>query len=224
MARFNIPESILKLETSPAVPVFYHNDIDVAKQILTACYAGGMRVFEFTNRGDNAPEVFSQLYPFVRANCPEMALGIGTIYNASQAETFIQLGADFIVQPVTTKEVAKACKKYKTLWIPGALTPNEIHQATLLGAEVIKIFPGSAVTPDYIKAVKGPMPNIKIMVTGGVEPTTESIKKWLDAGAIAVGLGSQLFPPHLIKEQKWTDLTQSIKTLTLYIASRKSNI
>ena len=97
------PDRILALVSShPIVPVFYHADINHAQQIVQACFDGGLRVFEFTNRGDKALDVFGQLIAYVRENCIGMALGIGTILTADEAEDFIRAGADFVVQPITT--------------------------------------------------------------------------------------------------------------------------
>jgi 2-dehydro-3-deoxyphosphogluconate aldolase/(4S)-4-hydroxy-2-oxoglutarate aldolase len=177
----------------PLVPVYFNADLEHTKKVISACYEGGIRVFEFTNRGEKAMEVFKQLVPFVKENCPEMILGIGTIVDKNTAESFIKLGADFIVQPGTTLEVAEVCKNYDIAWIPGVMTPTEIYQAQAWGAEMVKIFPGNILGSAYVKALRGPMPDLKIMVTGGVEPTEESLKEWFGAGANAVGLGSQLF-------------------------------
>lgn len=177
----------------PVVPVFYHADVTHAQRMLQACYAGGIRVFEFTNRGENALAVFTELHAFVRANCPDMVLGIGTLFTAGQAEQFIAAGAAFVVQPCATAEVAEVCRAHDIPWLPGALTPTEIYQASRLGAAMVKIFPGNVVGPDYVKALRGPLPHLKLMVTGGVEPTRESVSAWFGAGANAVGLGSQLF-------------------------------
>ena len=177
----------------PVVPVFYHADVAHAQRLLQACYAGGIRVFEFTNRGTNALAVFTELQTYVRANCPDMVLGIGTLYTAEQAEQFIAAGAAFVVQPCATAEVAEVCAAHDVPWLPGALTPTEIHQAMRLGASVVKIFPGNLVGPDYVKSLRGPMPDVPLMVTGGVEPTHESLSAWFGAGVNAVGMGSQLF-------------------------------
>ena len=144
-------------------------------------------------------------------NCPDMVFGIGTIYTAEQAERFIEIGADFIVQPVIVAEVAAVCKKHNKPWIPGALTLNEIYQAHLLGATIVKIFPGNAVGPDYIKGCLGPMPFVKMMITGGVEPTIESVSSWLNAGATCVGLGSQLFKGNFTDD--FSPITDKIKLI-----------
>ena len=177
----------------PVVPVFYHADAAYAKRILQACYAGGLRVFEFTNRGEKAFDVFVELVAFVRETCPDMLLGIGTIYVAEDAERFIAAGADFVVQPCLTAEVAEVCHKHNIPWLPGTMTISEVYQATKLGAAIVKIFPGNVVGPGFIKSLRGPMPNVPIMVTGGVEPTNDSLKEWFQAGVNVVGMGSQLF-------------------------------
>jgi 2-dehydro-3-deoxyphosphogluconate aldolase/(4S)-4-hydroxy-2-oxoglutarate aldolase len=173
--------------------VFFHADTAYALEILAACYAGGLRFFEFTNRGKEALEVFTALSAFAQKNCPELSLGIGTVYSAEDAEKFIEAGADFVVQPVTTKDVGDVCLHHKKPWIPGAFTPNEIWHAWQMGATAVKVFPGNLVTPAYIQALRGPMPHVPLMVTGGVEPDPAGILSWLDAGVNAVGIGSQLF-------------------------------
>jgi 2-dehydro-3-deoxyphosphogluconate aldolase / (4S)-4-hydroxy-2-oxoglutarate aldolase len=177
----------------PLVPVYYNSDPEVTINIIQACYDAGIRAFEFTNRGENAIDVFAKIQPYIKVNCPGMILGIGTIVDGETAEKYIGLGADFVVQPGTTKEVGEVCKKHNIAWVPGVMTPTEIYSALALGANMVKIFPGNVVGSSYVKALRGPMPTVKIMVTGGVEPTESSLKEWFGAGANAVGLGSQLF-------------------------------
>lgn len=188
------PQPLLDLcQQYPIVPVFYHADVAQAKAIVKACYDGGLRVFEFTNRGEAALPVFAELVPFVRAQCPGLALGIGTILTPQSAKDFMDLGADFVVQPITTAAVATACQERNIAWVPAAATLNEIYQATLLGANLVKVFPGNVLGPGFIKAILGPMPHLKLMVTGGVEPTAQSLIDWFGAGVTCVGIGSQLF-------------------------------
>ena len=193
MSRHTPAAILATLLRYPVVPVFYHADATHAQRIVQACYAGGIRVFEFVNRGEQARAVFAQLRAFVQQQCPDMVLGIGTIYTAGEAEQFIAAGAEFVVQPLATAEVAAVCAAHGIPWLPGALTPTEIYNASQLGAAVVKIFPGNVVGPDYVKALRGPMPHTKLMVTGGVEPTAESLSAWFGAGVNAVGMGSQLF-------------------------------
>lgn len=186
-------QTVDKVLQYPLVPVFYNASIELSKKVVMACYNGGIRVFEFTNRGDDAVEVFTALVPFVKENCPDMILGIGTVVDAITAKKYIALGAQFIVQPGATPEVALVCKQEQIPWVPGVMTPTEIYAALSAGAAMVKVFPGNVLGSAYIKSLRGPMPSVKIMVTGGVEPTEASIKEWFGAGANAVGLGSQLF-------------------------------
>ena len=201
MPRFLADQILETLLRYPVVPVFYHAEAAYARRVVQACYEGGLRVFEFTNRGPQALGVFEQLMAFVRESCPEMLLGIGTIYTAAEAERFLAAGADFVVQPCLTAEVAQVCARYQAPWLPGAMTVREVYEATQLGAAVVKIFPGNVLGPGFIKSLRGPMPAVPLMVTGGVEPTQASLQEWFGAGVNVVGLGSQLFknddPAHL---------------------------
>ena len=182
-----------QLKTVPSVPVFYHADTGYATDILEACYHGGLRVFEFTLRGDQAYRVFAALKSYAEAHCPGLLLGIGTIFSETQAKQFLDAGADFIVQPVTVASVGEACQAAGKPWIPGAFTPNEIWTARVAGADMVKIFPGNAIGPAYVQALRGPMPDLPLMVTGGIAPEAGEIRKWIKAGVLAVGIGSQLF-------------------------------
>lgn len=189
----NHTENIAFICANPLVPVFFDKSIDKSIAILQASYDAGIRVFEFTNRGAEAPEVYAALSRYKNENCKDLKLGIGTIVDAKTAHKYIEIGVDFIVQPGLTEEVAEVCQKNNIMWIPGVLTPTEIYKAQYLGAEMVKIFPASVMGSAYIKALRGPMPNLKIMVTGGVEPTEASLNEWFGAGANVLGLGSQLF-------------------------------
>ncbi|ARK11347.1 bifunctional 4-hydroxy-2-oxoglutarate aldolase/2-dehydro-3-deoxy-phosphogluconate aldolase [Fibrella sp. ES10-3-2-2] len=207
------------LADHPLVPVFYHADAEHAKSILKACYDGGMRVFEFTNRGEAALPVFTELAGYVAEHCPGLALGIGTILTAADADRFIDAGAAFVVQPVMTAEVGEACRKRSLPWVPAGATLTEIYQATQLGAEAVKVFPGNVLGPGFIKAVKGPMPWLNLMVTGGVEPTAESLTTWFGAGVTAVGLGSQLFTGETASPDA---LRERVATLVQIVADLKA--
>lgn len=202
-----------RIEETPIVPLFFNADLTVAQQVLKACYDGGIRVFEFTNRGVEAPTIFAKLIDYCEKECPDLVLGIGTIYDAKQANEFIAMGADFMLQPFTTPEVGEVCAKHDIPWMPGTMTLTEIRNAEILGAKYVKIFPGNVVGPGFVKAIKGPMPKTKIMVTGGVEPNKESLSSWFGAGAAAVGMGSQLFPADLIAKKDYQSISNTISDL-----------
>lgn len=212
----NATQVLLLLEQTKIAPVFFNPDVDYAKKIVKACYDGGMRVFEFTNRGIEAPTVFSSLRDFVNENCPEMALGIGTIFTVEEAKDYLHMGTDFIVQPITSLEVGKLCREHQIPWLPAAATLNEIWYAKQAGATVVKLFPGNVLGPGFVRAIKGPLPHIKVMVTGGVEPTRESIQSWLKAGADYLGMGSQLFAGNLKTTEDFSKLSLKIKEILTY--------
>jgi 2-dehydro-3-deoxyphosphogluconate aldolase/(4S)-4-hydroxy-2-oxoglutarate aldolase len=175
------------------IPVFYNKHVDICKKVIDACYKGGARVFEFTNRGDFAHEVFSEISHYVSENMSDMALGVGSIVDGATTSLYIQLGADFIVSPVLKEDMALICNRRKIPWMPGCGTLTEIARAEELGAEIVKIFPASQIGgPAFIKNIKGPCPWTNILPTGGVKPTEENLSEWFNSGAFCVGMGSQL--------------------------------
>jgi 2-dehydro-3-deoxyphosphogluconate aldolase/(4S)-4-hydroxy-2-oxoglutarate aldolase len=193
MAQFSRIEVAIKAKEIGIVPVFYHSDLEVAKQVLKACYDGGARIFEFVNRGDFAHEIFGELIKYTSKELPGMILGVGSVVEEATTALYLQLGANFIVSPILNEEMAKICNRRKVSWMPGCGSLTEISYAEELGAEIVKIFPATQVGgPDFIKAIKGPMKFTNIMPTGGVKPTEENLKEWFKAGAYCVGMGSQL--------------------------------
>jgi 2-dehydro-3-deoxyphosphogluconate aldolase / (4S)-4-hydroxy-2-oxoglutarate aldolase len=198
MASIDKETILILMQEVGVIPLFYHADAGLVKNVLKACYDGGARVFEFTNRGENAYDTFVELQEFTQTRLPGMALGIGTIFDADTARKFIEVGADFIVAPVMNPEVGKVCAEAGISWIPGIATLTEIYQALQAGAEVVKVFPGDVVGPGFVKAARGPMPHLRMMVTGGVQPTHDNLQEWFEAGAYCVGLGSNLFPREVL--------------------------
>ena len=212
MSRFTRIQVALKMAETGMVPVFYHADLATCKNVLKSCYEGGVRVFEYTNRGDFAHETFGELNKWAAKETPEMMLGVGSVVDAGTASLYIQLGASFIVSPVLKPDMARVCNSRKVLWSPGCGSLSEINYAEELGAEIVKIFPATQVGgPEFVKAIKGPCPWSSIMPTGGVEPTEENLRPWFEAGVTCVGMGSKLFPSHLIKEGKWDELTEGVR-------------
>ena len=209
MSKFTRLKVYQTIEETGIVPVFYYADAEVAKKVLKACYDGGIRAFEFTNRGDFAHEVFAELVKWADAACPEMILGIGSIVDAPTATLYIQLGANFVVGPLLNPDIFKVCNRRQIAYSPGCATTSEIGLAQELGAEIVKVFPGGNVGgPSFVKNIKGPMPWTRIMVTGGVEPTEENLTAWFKAGVTAVGMGSNLFPKEIIQNGEWEKITE----------------
>lgn len=212
MAKFSRIKVTLMMKETGLVPVFYHPDIETAKEVVKSCYNGGARVFEFTNRGDFAHEVFGELTRYVRLEMPDMAMGVGSVIDAPTAAIYIQLGADFIVSPLLNPEMARVCNRRKILWSPGCGTMSEISQAEELGAEVVKIFPGKQVGgPQFVSTILGPCPWTSIMPTGGVDPSEENLRAWFEAGVHCVGMGSKLISKTMLLENDFRSITDKVR-------------
>lgn len=208
MARFSKIEVLNVMKLTGMVPVYYSKDTETAKQVLKACYAGGVRAFEFTNRGDFAHEVFGELVKFAAKECPEMILGIGSIVDPATAALFLQLGANFVVGPLFNPEIAKICNRRLVPYTPGCGSVSEIGFAQESGCDLCKVFPaGNVGGPSFIKNIKAPMPWSMLMATGAVEPTDENLSAWFKAGVTCVGMGSNLFPQEAISAGNWQAIT-----------------
>ncbi|WP_029905277.1 bifunctional 4-hydroxy-2-oxoglutarate aldolase/2-dehydro-3-deoxy-phosphogluconate aldolase [Prevotella sp. 10(H)] len=222
MARFSRIIACQTMAETGMVPVFYNSDLETSKQVLKACYLGGVRAFEFTNRGDFAHEIFGELNKWAANECPDMILGIGSVVDAGTASLFLQLGANFVVGPLLNPDIFKVCNRRQVAYIPGCGSVSEIGYAQELGAEVVKIFPaGNVGGPSYVKNVKAPMPWSSIMVTGGVEPTEENLTKWFEAGVTCVGMGSNLFPKDVIAAKDWGKITDMCRDALEIIAKAR---
>jgi len=203
---------VIKLmEAQGMVPLFYHPDVEVCKAVVKACYDGGARLLEFTNRGVFAHEVFSELSKYCKKELPGMAIGVGSVADAGTAALFMQCGADFVVTPSLRDDVVLTCNRRKVACLPGCASLTEIGRAEELGCEVVKLFPGSVYGPKFIKSVKAPQPWTKIMPTGGVAPTSENLSGWFDAGASCVGMGSKLISKDLIANKDYASISQRCK-------------
>lgn len=209
------------MEKVGVIPVFNHPDIEISKKVLDASYEAGIRVFEFTNRDAKALDVFSELKQYA-TKYDDLFLGIGTIFTKAQAQQFIDAKTDFIISPALIPEVMDFCNKMDLLSIPGCATITEVYTAHQYGAKLIKAFPGNVLGPDFIKAVKSVLPKIKIMPTGGVQPTIENLKLWFGSGVSCVGIGSQLFDKNDIKKQNFSKLTGDIKQVIQHIQTLKN--
>jgi 2-dehydro-3-deoxyphosphogluconate aldolase/(4S)-4-hydroxy-2-oxoglutarate aldolase len=222
MARFNKLQVLDAIVRTGIVPVYYNKDIDTAKNVLKACYEGGIRAFEFTNRGDFAQEVFAELNKYAARECPEIILGIGSVVDAPTAALYLQLGANFVVGPLFNPDVAKVCNRRLVPYTPGCGSVSEIGFAQEWGCDLCKIFPaGSVGGPSFVKNVKAPMPWTMIMATGAVEPTEENLREWFNAGVTAVGMGSKLFPKDALSSGEWKVITTLCKNAIGYIRNAK---
>lgn len=191
------------------MPLFYNSDIEVSKQLLTALANGGSHLMEFTNRGDFAIEVFSELAKYCIANHPEMIIGVGSVEDASTAALYAAHGANFIVGPTFDEGVAKFCNRRKLGYLPGCGSLNEIKTAEEWGVEIVKVFPSfSAGGTKFVKAILGPRPWTKIMPTGGLGPDEDDLHEWFDAGVVCVGMGSSVMKKDWIAAGEFDKITR----------------
>jgi len=198
------------LERAPIVPLYYHEDPATACSLMDACYLGGARALEFTNRGEHAMRVFTAMCKHRDANYPDMALGIGSISTTEQIQNFIDVGADFLVSPFISKSLADFAKSKDIFWTGGCGTLTEMQTAYSWGVPLLKLFPGNIYGPAMIKAAKAPCPWLKIMPTGGVKPEKENLEAWFGAGATCVGMGSQLFTKDENGAYNYASITEKV--------------
>lgn len=222
MAQFTRLEVAQTMKENGMIPLFFHNDIELSKNVLKACYNGGARLMEFTARGDFAHEVFGELTKFAIKELPGMIMGVGSVTDAAAASLYMALGANFIVTPVLREDIAIVCNRRKVLWSPGCGSLTEIAKAEELGCEIVKLFPGDLYGPKFVKGIKGPQPWTSIMPTGGVAPNEENLAAWFDAGVTCVGMGSQLISKAIIANKDYAKLEQDVKAaLEIIKAVRK---
>lgn len=211
MSKFKRLSVLQTFVDTGVVPLFYDKDPGTVKKVVKACYEGGARVFEFTNRGEFAHEVFADVNKWANTECPEMMLGAGSVVDPGTASLYMQLGANFIVSPSLNPEVAKVCNRRKVAWMPGCGSLSEIHQAEELGCEIVKIFPANEVGgPGFVKAVLAPSPWTSLMPTGGVIPTEENLKAWFLAGVVCVGIGSKLITKTIVESGDFEKLKENV--------------
>lgn len=218
MARFTRLEVIQYILSEGLLPLFYHQDLAVAEAIVDALVEGGIRVVEFTNRGEAAYPVFSQLLAQLKRKNSPAILGVGSIVDAPTAALFIAASANFIVGSSFNPEIARLCNRRKILYIPGCATATEISTAEEYGAEICKVFPGETIGgPAFIKAVMAPCPWHRLMPTGGVDATQGNVETWIKHGAAAVGMGSKLIRKDLVDSKNYAQITDLTKACLSWI-------
>ena len=208
MAKYNKLQVIQTMKETGMVPVFYNADIEISKKVLKACYDGGVRAFEFTNRGDFAHEIFGELVKYANKELPGMIMGIGSVVDPGTAALYIQLGANFVVGPLFNPAIAPICNRRNIPYMPGCGSVTEVGMAQEAGCDVCKVFPGDVLGPKFVKGLRAPMPWSQVMVTGGVKPEKENLEGWFKAGVTCVGMGSNLFPKDAIAARDWGRITE----------------
>ena len=197
---------IHRIKQQGILPLFYHGNKDVCIELTRSLYQAGVRVIEFTNRGENAFDNFKSLISARDESMKDLLLAVGTIRTAEQATRFMKAGADFFISPVFDPDVADEAYLAKTLWIPGCMTPTEIHVAENAGCTIVKLFPGNVLGPAFVSGIKELFPNMEFMPTGGVEVDKENMGGWFKAGVCAVGLGSKLISKSALENKDYASI------------------
>lgn len=202
------------------VPVHADTDTTAVVEAVRACYAGGVRAFEFADRVPGAVDIFRDLHEVVRAEMPDLALGAGTVTTVASAKAFAAAGATFLVSPVLAEEVLAWSVASGTPFVPGVVTPTEAWRAHVDGAEVVKLFPAATFGPGYLKSILAPLPRLRVLATGGIKATPAAVEEWLAAGAFGVGLGSDLIPKGRLSSERLAALTSACLAITASLPPR----
>jgi 2-dehydro-3-deoxyphosphogluconate aldolase/(4S)-4-hydroxy-2-oxoglutarate aldolase len=203
------------------MPLYYNADEQKSVQLMHALYEAGIRLIEYTNRGEAALANFTAMKKAAET-LPGLYLGVGTIKTDSAAQTFIDAGADFLISPALAEEVYEAAYTNKVLWIPGCMTPTEILKAEQFGVGLVKLFPGNVLGPSFVQAVKELFPQMKFMPTGGVDTSVENLSAWFKAGVTAVGMGSKLISKEVMEAGSYSALQEQAANLLATIQSIKN--
>jgi len=194
------------------IPVFYHPDVEVCQRVIQACADGGAKCIEFTNRGEFAAHVFFEVTRHFAKADPSVIMGVGSVVDAPTAGVYIANGAKFVVGPLTNPDIAKLCNRRKIPYSPGCGSATEIGYAEELGCEIVKVFPGGSVGgPDFVRSILGPYPWTRIMPTGGVDATEESLTQWFRAGVACVGIGSNLITKELLAAKDYSGIEKKVR-------------
>jgi 2-dehydro-3-deoxyphosphogluconate aldolase / (4S)-4-hydroxy-2-oxoglutarate aldolase len=223
MARFDRLTVYQTLIEESLLPLFYHAEVGVTQTVAAALQAGGSHLMEYTNRGDGAINVFTELIAWCKKNTPDMIIGVGTVEDAATAAMYIAQGANFVVSPIFTEEVARLCNRRKIPYMPGCMTLTEIAHAEEYGAEIVKLFPSDGINGvEFVKAALAPRPWTRIMPTGGVSAEEGNLRKWFGAGVTAVGIGGNLIKPDWVKNGDSVAISANIRETLAIIRTIKA--
>ncbi|MCY4159820.1 MAG: bifunctional 4-hydroxy-2-oxoglutarate aldolase/2-dehydro-3-deoxy-phosphogluconate aldolase [Bacteroidetes bacterium] len=204
----NRREKVKQIITSGAIAVLRFRKKLPLEQTVDALIRGGVKVLEITL---TTPGSLSSIEALQKSHGSEILIGAGSVITEQQVQDVASAGADFVVSPVTKKEVIDSGHVRELPVIPGAFTPTEAQVAHEYGADMIKIFPAGQLGSGYLKALLAPLPNLKLVTTGGVTP--ENAGEWIRTGAVAVGLGSALIDVEVIQSGQFSVLTERARIL-----------
>ena len=204
------------------LPLYFHADLQTSIDTMRALYNAGIRLIEYTNRGEQAQSNFREMKTIADRELPGLYLGIGTIKDENTAQQYIDAGADFLVSPALAEDVYDIAYSNKILWIPGCMTPTEILKAEQFGLTLVKLFPGNILGPAFVQGVLELFPAMKFMPTGGVDTTKENLSAWFSAGVSAVGMGSKLISKERLSDKDYTGIESETKKVLELIKQVRS--
>jgi len=204
------------------LPLYFNADETVSVEVLRAIYNAGVRAVEYTNRGEAALNNFKKLVEVKDKETKDMLLGVGTIKTLQQAESYLNIGADFLVSPGLIPEVVDYVNSKNIFYAPGCMTPSEIIAAENKGIAFIKLFPGNLLGPEFVSSIKEIFPKLLFMPTGGVDTTKENLEAWFKSGVSAVGMGSKLISKKLMEQKDYAAIEKMTKEVLEIIQKIKS--
>ena len=204
------------------LPLYFNADETVSVEVLRAIYNAGVRAVEYTNRGEAALNNFKKLVEVKDKETKDMLLGVGTIKTLQQAESYLNIGADFLVSPGLIPEVLDYANSKNIFYAPGCMTPSEIIAAENKGIAFIKLFPGNLLGPEFVSSIKEIFPKLLFMPTGGVDTTKENLEAWFKSGVSAVGMGSKLISKKLMEQKDYAAIEKMTKEVLEIIRKIKS--
>lgn len=208
---------VQRLRATGVIPVVRATSAEEALRLSAAIIGGGLTVLEITLTVPGAMQVLEQL----RRRDPGLLLGVGSVLDAKSARSALAAGAEFIVTPALAPDVVKLCRKENVAVLPGALTPTEVVEAWKLGADFVKVFPAGALGgPAYVKSLRGPLPQVELVPTGGV--SLANVAEYLQAGAAAVGVGSDLADVEAIRRGRGDKVTDLARAYLAAVAKARS--
>ncbi|MEI6715251.1 MAG: bifunctional 4-hydroxy-2-oxoglutarate aldolase/2-dehydro-3-deoxy-phosphogluconate aldolase [Verrucomicrobiota bacterium] len=224
MARFTRLDFLNRILDEALMPIFSHGDEETVCRVADAVVAGGATVFEFTNRADNAIEVFSALALHCKRHLPNLILGAGSIVDDATAALFTAHGANFIVGPSFNERVARFCNRRKLAYVPGCQSATEIGVAEELGVEIVKLFPCEAAGgPNFAKQILGPSPWTRLLPTSLGDVSPEGLAAWFQSGACAIGLGRELIPKDYVEAGDYASVTRRVKEVSEWVKAARTN-
>jgi 2-dehydro-3-deoxyphosphogluconate aldolase/(4S)-4-hydroxy-2-oxoglutarate aldolase len=216
MAKRSRAELVAKVETLGVVAIIRMPDPAALRAVVDALVEGGVRALEVTMTVPRAIELIEEIAPTLPS---DFLFGAGTLLDAETVRRAVGAGAQFIVSPVFRREVVKAAHDEGVPVMPGCFSPTEILDAWDMGADIIKVFPATSVGPGYLKDIRGPLPHVKLMPTGGV--SIDNVGDWLRAGAVAVGVGSAVVDTKAIAAKQFHVIADNARRMVANVAAAR---